>query len=80
MHVFENGSTILFYLQLMIDTPTSPVTSGLPLFFVITVTAIKQVRILQTKEEDCYLCCMMFPNIQSNLICFSQFIEKFPTL
>lgn len=28
----------------MIDTPTSPVTSGLPLFFVITVTAIKQVR------------------------------------
>ncbi|KAM9824665.1 LOW QUALITY PROTEIN: phospholipid-transporting ATPase IF [Neosynchiropus ocellatus] len=26
----------------MIDTPTSPVTSGLPLFFVITVTAIKQ--------------------------------------
>ena len=27
----------------MIDTPTSPVTSGLPLFFVITVTAIKQV-------------------------------------
>lgn len=26
------------------DTPTSPVTSGLPLFFVITVTAIKQVR------------------------------------
>lgn len=30
-------------LQLMIDTPTSPITSGLPLFFVITVTAIKQV-------------------------------------
>lgn len=30
--------------QLIIDTPTSPVTSGLPLFFVITVTAIKQVR------------------------------------
>ncbi|ERE87315.1 putative phospholipid-transporting ATPase IH, partial [Cricetulus griseus] len=27
---------------LMIDTPTSPITSGLPLFFVITVTAIKQ--------------------------------------
>ncbi|KAH0520174.1 Phospholipid-transporting ATPase 11C [Microtus ochrogaster] len=25
-----------------VDTPTSPVTSGLPLFFVITVTAIKQ--------------------------------------
>lgn len=30
-------------LQLIIDTPTSPITSGLPLFFVITVTAIKQV-------------------------------------
>ncbi|KAF5909224.1 putative phospholipid-transporting ATPase IH isoform X1, partial [Clarias magur] len=28
--------------QLIIDTPTSPITSGLPLFFVITVTAIKQ--------------------------------------
>ncbi|KAJ7416671.1 putative phospholipid-transporting ATPase IH [Willisornis vidua] len=27
---------------LIIDTPTSPVTSGLPLLFVITVTAIKQ--------------------------------------
>ncbi|MGH0150495.1 UNVERIFIED_CONTAM: hypothetical protein FKN15_017803 [Acipenser sinensis] len=27
---------------LIIDTPTSPVTSGLPLFFVITVTAVKQ--------------------------------------
>ncbi|TNM88172.1 hypothetical protein fugu_006393 [Takifugu bimaculatus] len=35
---------IIFLVQLMIDTPTSPVTSGLPLFFVITVTAIKQVR------------------------------------
>lgn len=31
-------------LQLIIDTPTSPITSGLPLFFVITVTAVKQVR------------------------------------
>ena len=30
--------------QVIVDTPTSPVTSGLPLFFVITVTAIKQVR------------------------------------
>ncbi|MGH0138058.1 UNVERIFIED_CONTAM: hypothetical protein FKN15_026035 [Acipenser sinensis] len=28
--------------KLIIDTPTSPVTSGLPLFFVITVTAVKQ--------------------------------------
>uniref|UniRef100_A0A665UVZ5 Phospholipid-transporting ATPase n=1 Tax=Echeneis naucrates TaxID=173247 RepID=A0A665UVZ5_ECHNA len=33
---------IIFLVQLMIDTPTSPVTSGLPLIFVITVTAIKQ--------------------------------------
>uniref|UniRef100_A0A8C0ZT91 Phospholipid-transporting ATPase n=1 Tax=Castor canadensis TaxID=51338 RepID=A0A8C0ZT91_CASCN len=33
---------IIFVVQLIIDTPTSPVTSGLPLFFVITVTAIKQ--------------------------------------
>ncbi|XP_016518883.1 probable phospholipid-transporting ATPase IF isoform X2 [Poecilia formosa] len=33
---------IIFLVQLMIDTPTSPVTSGLPLLFVITVTAIKQ--------------------------------------
>uniref|UniRef100_A0A452VAF5 Phospholipid-transporting ATPase n=1 Tax=Ursus maritimus TaxID=29073 RepID=A0A452VAF5_URSMA len=33
---------IIFLVQLIIDTPTSPVTSGLPLFFVITVTAIKQ--------------------------------------
>uniref|UniRef100_A0A7N9ALK6 Phospholipid-transporting ATPase n=1 Tax=Mastacembelus armatus TaxID=205130 RepID=A0A7N9ALK6_9TELE len=32
----------VFFQSLMIDTPTSPVTSGLPLFFVITVTAIKQ--------------------------------------
>lgn len=31
-------------LQVIVDTPTSPVTSGLPLFFVITVTAVKQVR------------------------------------
>uniref|UniRef100_A0A665V7M6 Phospholipid-transporting ATPase n=1 Tax=Echeneis naucrates TaxID=173247 RepID=A0A665V7M6_ECHNA len=29
---------IIFLVQLMIDTPTSPVTSGLPLIFVITVT------------------------------------------
>uniref|UniRef100_A0A671N6D7 Phospholipid-transporting ATPase n=1 Tax=Sinocyclocheilus anshuiensis TaxID=1608454 RepID=A0A671N6D7_9TELE len=33
---------IIFLVQLIIDTPTSPMTSGLPLFFVITVTAIKQ--------------------------------------
>ncbi|XP_067851314.1 phospholipid-transporting ATPase IF isoform X2 [Heptranchias perlo] len=33
---------VIFLVQLMIDTPTSPFTSGLPLFFVIIVTAIKQ--------------------------------------
>uniref|UniRef100_A0A8C5GFN2 Phospholipid-transporting ATPase n=1 Tax=Gouania willdenowi TaxID=441366 RepID=A0A8C5GFN2_GOUWI len=33
---------VIFLVQLIIDTPTSPITSGLPLFFVITVTAIKQ--------------------------------------
>ncbi|KAM4608383.1 phospholipid-transporting ATPase IH-like [Polymixia lowei] len=33
---------VIFLVQLIIDTPTSPVTSGLPLFFVITVTSIKQ--------------------------------------
>uniref|UniRef100_A0A8C2C4N7 Phospholipid-transporting ATPase n=1 Tax=Cyprinus carpio TaxID=7962 RepID=A0A8C2C4N7_CYPCA len=38
---------IIFLVQVIVDTPTSPVTSGLPLFFVITVTAIKQ------GYEDC---------------------------
>uniref|UniRef100_A0A8C9VDG9 Phospholipid-transporting ATPase n=1 Tax=Scleropages formosus TaxID=113540 RepID=A0A8C9VDG9_SCLFO len=40
--------------QVIVDTPTSPVTSGLPLFFVITVTAIKQVRLpfLECGYED----------------------------
>lgn len=33
---------IIFLVQVIVDTPTSPVTSGLPLFFVITVTAVKQ--------------------------------------
>uniref|UniRef100_A0A673XFQ9 Phospholipid-transporting ATPase n=1 Tax=Salmo trutta TaxID=8032 RepID=A0A673XFQ9_SALTR len=33
---------LIFLVQVTIYTPTSPVTSGLPLFFVITVTAIKQ--------------------------------------
>ena len=36
---------LLFLLQLLIDSPVSPVTSILPLAFVITVTAIKQVCI-----------------------------------
>ncbi|TSK53788.1 putative phospholipid-transporting ATPase IF [Bagarius yarrelli] len=38
--------------KLMIDTPTSPVTSGLPLFFVITVTAIKQVGDIVRVAKD----------------------------
>lgn len=42
-----SSSSCFFPLQLIIDTPTSPVTSGLPLFFVITVTAIKQVGCTQ---------------------------------
>ncbi|XP_078738985.1 LOW QUALITY PROTEIN: phospholipid-transporting ATPase IF-like [Lampetra fluviatilis] len=33
---------MVFLIQLLVDTPTSPVTSGVPLLFVITVTAIKQ--------------------------------------
>ncbi|XP_007445470.2 phospholipid-transporting ATPase 11C-like, partial [Python bivittatus] len=33
---------IIFLVQVIVDTPTSPVTSGLPLFFVITITAVKQ--------------------------------------
>lgn len=40
MYVFVS---VCLSLQLIIDTPTSPITSGLPLIFVITVTAIKQV-------------------------------------
>ena len=37
---------VLSSLQLLIDSPVSPVTSILPLVFVITVTAIKQVCII----------------------------------
>uniref|UniRef100_A0A670YYD3 Phospholipid-transporting ATPase n=1 Tax=Pseudonaja textilis TaxID=8673 RepID=A0A670YYD3_PSETE len=33
---------VIFLVQVIVDTPTSPVTSGLPLFFVIIITAIKQ--------------------------------------
>uniref|UniRef100_A0A8D1Q498 Phospholipid-transporting ATPase n=1 Tax=Sus scrofa TaxID=9823 RepID=A0A8D1Q498_PIG len=43
---------IIFLVQLMIDTPTSPITSGLPLFFVITVTAIKQVGDIVRVAKD----------------------------
>lgn len=42
---------LFFLLQLIIDTPTSPVTSGLPLLFVITVTAIKQVSNVVHKSK-----------------------------
>jgi len=42
---------LFLLLQLIIDTPTSPVTSGLPLLFVITVTAIKQVGNLVSKSK-----------------------------
>ncbi|GAB1302818.1 Phospholipid-transporting ATPase [Apodemus speciosus] len=38
--------------KVTVDTPTSPVTSGLPLFFVITVTAIKQDLIRCKGYED----------------------------
>lgn len=65
----ENGPAALFWLQLIIDTPTSPVTSGLPLFFVITVTAIKQVRSPQEKGEE-VTCSLMPPSVQSGVIRF----------
>ncbi|KAM9604319.1 phospholipid-transporting ATPase IH isoform 2-T2 [Trichechus inunguis] len=52
---------IIFLVQLIIDTPTSPVTSGLPLFFVITVTAIKQVGdIVMVKENETFPCDLIF--------------------
>ncbi|KAG7255888.1 hypothetical protein CRUP_004320 [Coryphaenoides rupestris] len=48
---------LIFLVQLIIDTPTSPVTSGLPLFFVITVTAIKQVGdVVVVKEDETFPC------------------------
>ncbi|TMS11874.1 putative phospholipid-transporting ATPase IH [Larimichthys crocea] len=48
---------IIFLVQLIIDTPTSPITSGLPLFFVITVTAIKQVGdVVFVKENETFPC------------------------
>ncbi|OXB80590.1 UNVERIFIED_CONTAM: hypothetical protein H355_014933 [Colinus virginianus] len=47
--------------KLIIDTPTSPVTSGLPLLFVITVTAIKQVGdIVMVKEDETFPCDLIF--------------------
>lgn len=56
--VDPNPSASFFFRppQLIIDTPTSPITSGLPLFFVITVTAIKQVTwLLATSPSACSL-------------------------
>lgn len=56
--VDPNPSASFFFRppQLIIDTPTSPITSGLPLFFVITVTAIKQVTWLSaTSPSACSL-------------------------
>ncbi|RMC22033.1 hypothetical protein DUI87_02904 [Hirundo rustica rustica] len=40
--IHQEGHLVIKGDQVIVDTPTSPVTSGLPLFFVITVTAIKQ--------------------------------------
>ena len=75
--VSENDSTVLFSLQLIIDTPTSPVTSGLPLFFVITVTAIKQVSFTGRKQEgptESLVQDIAFQPKQSSLPCFSWFV------
>ena len=38
-------------MQLFIDSPVSPVTSILPLIFVVVVTAIKQVRFVSITIE-----------------------------
>lgn len=68
-------------LQLIIDTPTSPVTSGLPLFFVITVTAIKQVSFGDAGGEEegpteCLLWGVTCQPKESLLACFSQFMGR----
>ncbi|XP_055294187.1 phospholipid-transporting ATPase IG isoform X7 [Moschus berezovskii] len=48
---------IIFLVQVTVDTPTSPITSGLPLFFVITVTAIKQVGdIVEVQADETFPC------------------------
>eukprot|EP00069_Balaena_mysticetus_P013236 bmy_07997T0 len=48
---------IIFLVQVTVDTPTSPVTSGLPLFFVITVTAIKQVGdVVEVQADETFPC------------------------
>lgn len=79
--VSEGDSTTLSSLQLIIDTPTSPVTSGLPLFFVITVTAIKQVSFGDAGGEEegpteCLLWGVTCQPKQSLLACFSQFMGR----
>ena len=38
-------------MQLIIDSPVSPVTSILPLIFVVVVTAIKQVKFVSITIE-----------------------------
>ena len=42
---------VVAFVQLFIDSPVSPVTSILPLIFVVVVTAIKQVRSLIIATE-----------------------------
>lgn len=79
--VSEGDSTTLSSLQLIIDTPTSPVTSGLPLFFVITVTAIKQVSFGDAGGGEqgpagCPLRGVACHPKQSLLACFSQFTGR----
>lgn len=78
----EADSPTLCSPQLIIDTPTSPVTSGLPLFFVITVTAIKQVSFADAggwrgggspRGSAAGAACR--PK-QSLLTCFSQFMGR----
>ncbi|KAL7983860.1 hypothetical protein Chor_000736 [Crotalus horridus] len=58
--------------KLIIDTPTSPVTSGLPLFFVIIVTAIKQVGdIVMVKEDETFPCdLILLSSNRSDGTCF----------
>ena len=42
---------VVAFVQLFIDSPVSPVTSILPLIFVVVVTAIKQVRFVSITIE-----------------------------
>ncbi|XP_008322915.1 probable phospholipid-transporting ATPase IH isoform X3 [Cynoglossus semilaevis] len=62
---------IIFLVQLIIDTPTSPVTSGLPLFFVIIVTAIKQgyEDWLRHKSDNAVNHCPVHVVENGNVVC-----------